>query len=244
MEQLSRLPGYEDASADVIDAVIEEGAKFCENVLFPINRAGDEQGCVYENGVVRTPEGFKEAYDRFAERAGPGSPPIRRMAARACPKRSRSSWTRWSARPISPSATIRGSAPARISIEAHATDELKALYLPQLTAGRWSGTMCLTEPQCGTDLGLIRTRAEPNDDGTYAITGTKIFITSGEQDLTANIVHLVLARLPDAPKGTRGISLFLVPKFLPRTTARRGRVTASCAPASSTRWASTARPPA
>jgi alkylation response protein AidB-like acyl-CoA dehydrogenase len=114
------------------------------------------------------------------------------------------------------------SASAYLAIEAHAGDELKARYLPQLTAGTWSGTMCLTEPQCGTDLGLIRTRAEPNDDGSYAITGTKIFITSGEQDLTANIVHLVLARLPDAPKGTRGISLFLVPKFLHRDDGAPG----------------------
>ena len=114
------------------------------------------------------------------------------------------------------------SASAYLAIEAHAPEELKALYLPKLAAGTWSGTMCLTEPQCGTDLGLIRTRAEPNDDGTYAITGTKIFITSGEQDLTANIVHLVLARLPDAPKGTRGISLFLVPKLLPKADGTPG----------------------
>jgi alkylation response protein AidB-like acyl-CoA dehydrogenase len=223
VEQLSRLPGYEDASADVIDAVIEEGAKFCENVLFPINRTGDQQGCFYENGVVRTPEGFKEAYDRFVEGGWTGLATDPAHGGQGLPKAIKVVMDEMVCSANLAFSNYPGlSASAYLAIEAHAGDELKALYLPQLTAGTWSGTMCLTEPQCGTDLGLIRTRAEPNDDGTYAITGTKIFITSGEQDLTANIVHLVLARLPDAPKGTRGISLFLVPKFLPRDDGTPG----------------------
>jgi alkylation response protein AidB-like acyl-CoA dehydrogenase len=217
VEQLSQLPGYEDATADVIDAVIEEGAKFCENVLFPINRAGDEQGCVYENGVVRTPEGFKEAYDRFVEGGWTGLAADPAHGGQGLPKAIKLVVDEMVCSANLAFSNYPGlSASAYLAIEAHAGDELKAIYLPKLAAGTWSGTMCLTEPQCGTDLGLIRTRAEPGDDGSYAITGTKIFITSGEHDLTENIVHLVLARLPDAPKGTRGISLFLVPKFLPR----------------------------
>ena len=223
VEQLSRLPGYEEATADVVDAVIEEGAKFCENVLFPINRTGDEQGCVYENGVVRTPEGFKEAYDRFVEGGWTGLAADPRHGGQGLPKAIKIVMDEMVCSANLAFSNYPGlSASAYLAIEAHAPEELKALYLPKLAAGTWSGTMCLTEPQCGTDLGLIRTRAEPNDDGTYAITGTKIFITSGEQDLTANIVHLVLARLPDAPKGTRGISLFLVPKFLPKADGTPG----------------------
>ena len=223
VEQLSRLPGYEEATADVVDAVIEEGAKFCENVLFPINRTGDEQGCVYENGVVRTPEGFKEAYDRFVQGGWTGLAADPRHGGQGLPKAIKIVMDEMVCSANLAFSNYPGlSASAYLAIEAHAPEELKALYLPKLAAGTWSGTMCLTEPQCGTDLGLIRTRAEPNDDGSYAITGTKIFITSGEQDLTANIVHLVLARLPDAPKGTRGISLFLVPKFLPKADGTPG----------------------
>ncbi|HEX6111452.1 MAG TPA: acyl-CoA dehydrogenase C-terminal domain-containing protein [Geminicoccaceae bacterium] len=231
VEQLSRLPGYEDATADVIDAVIEEGAKFCENVLFPINRAGDEQGCVYENGVVRTPPGFKQAYDRFVEGGWTGLAADPAHGGQGLPKAIKLVVDEMVCSANLAFSNYPGlSASAYLAIEAHAPDELKALYLPKLAAGTWSGTMCLTEPQCGTDLGLIRTRAEPNGDGTYAITGTKIFITSGEQDLTENIVHLVLARLPDAPKGTRGISLFLVPKLLPKADGTPGpRNGATCA---------------
>jgi 3-(methylsulfanyl)propanoyl-CoA dehydrogenase len=223
VEQLSRLPGYEDATADVIDAVIEEGAKFCENVLFPINRTGDEEGCVYENGVVRTPAGFKEAYDRFVEGGWTGLAADPAHGGQGLPKAIKLVVDEMVCSANLAFSNYPGlSASAYLAIEAHAPDDLKTLYLPKLAAGTWSGTMCLTEPQCGTDLGLIRTRAEPNGDGTYAITGTKIFITSGEQDLTDNIIHLVLARLPDAPKGTRGISLFLVPKLLPKADGTPG----------------------
>jgi alkylation response protein AidB-like acyl-CoA dehydrogenase len=223
VEKLAELPGYAEATADVIDAVIEEGAKFCENVLFPINRTGDEEGCVYENGVVRTPTGFKEAYDRFVEGGWTGLAADPAHGGQGLPKAIKLVVDEMVCSANLAFSNYPGlSASAYLAIEAHAPDELKALYLPQLAAGTWSGTMCLTEPQCGTDLGLIRTRAEPNGDGTYQITGTKIFITSGEQDLTENIVHLVLARLPDAPKGTRGISLFLVPKLLPKADGTPG----------------------
>jgi alkylation response protein AidB-like acyl-CoA dehydrogenase len=223
VEQLSRLPGYEDATADVIDAVIEEGAKFCENVLFPINRAGDEQGCAYENGVVRTPAGFKAAYDRFVEGGWMGLAADPAHGGQGLPKAIKLVMDEMVCSANLAFSNYPGlSTSAYLAIDAHAGEELKACYLPKLAEGRWSGTMCLTEPQCGTDLGLIRTRAEPNGDGTYRVTGTKIFITSGEHDLTENIVHLVLARLPDAPKGTRGISLFLVPKFLPRDDGTPG----------------------
>jgi alkylation response protein AidB-like acyl-CoA dehydrogenase len=213
---LSKLPGYEDATPDTIHAILEEAAKICENVLFPLNRTGDEEGCTYENGVVRTPKGFKEAYKQFCDGGwtsvtcdpaygGQGLPATVGFAVTEI---------------ITASNQAFGMYPglshgAYEALHTHGSEELKKAYLPKLADGTWSGTMCLTEPQCGTDLGLIRTRAEPQADGSYAITGTKIFISAGEHDLTENILHLVLARLPDAPGGTKGISLFLVPKFLP-----------------------------
>src|ERR671918_1201053 len=223
VEKLSQLPGYEEATADVIDAVVEEGARFCEDMLFPINRTGDEQGCMYENGVVRTPAGFKKAYDRFVEGGWMGLAADPAHGGQGLPKAIKLVMDEMVCSANLAFSNYPGlSASAYLAIDAHAGDDLKARYLPKLASGAWSGTMRLTEPQCGTDLGLIRTRAEPNDDGTYAITGTKIFITSGEHDLSRNIVHLVLARLPGAPEGIRGISLFLVPKFLPKDDGTPG----------------------
>jgi alkylation response protein AidB-like acyl-CoA dehydrogenase len=221
---LTELPGHEDHGADLINTVLAEAAKFCEEQLLPLNRTGDEEGCSFENGVVRTPKGFKQAYETFAgagwtglacrpEDGGQDLPKVVNLMVEEMVCSTNLSF-----------GTYPGlSLGAYNAIKLHAAEELKRLYLPKLADGSWSGTMCLTEPQCGTDLGLIRTRAEPQGDGTFAITGTKIFISAGEHDLTRNIVHLVLARLPDAPAGTRGISLFLVPKFLPRPDGSEGQ---------------------
>jgi alkylation response protein AidB-like acyl-CoA dehydrogenase len=214
--ELSQLPGYEDATPDLIASVLEEAAKFCETVLLPLNQTGDAEGCRFENGVVRTPPGFKEAYRKHVEAGWPGLGCAPAHGGQGLP------YTvgfaidefRCSANlAFEIYAGLTGGAYSTIS--AHGSEDLKARYLHKLAAGEWSGTMCLTEPHCGTDLGLIKTRAIPFSDGSYKITGTKIFITGGEHDLTSNIVHLVLAKLPDAPPGTKGISLFLVPKFLP-----------------------------
>jgi alkylation response protein AidB-like acyl-CoA dehydrogenase len=222
VEPLAQLPGYEEVSGELMDQVIEEGAKLCEGVLFPINRTGD-RGCVYENGVVRTPEGFKDAYDAFVAGGWTGLAADPEYGGQGLPKTLKCVVDEMVCSANLAFSTYPGlSGGAYHAISLHADAELKAHYLPKLALGRWSGTMCLTEPQCGTDLGLIRTRAEPNGDGSHALTGTKIFISAGEHDLSENIVHLVLARLPDAPRGIKGISLFLVPKFLPKDDGEAG----------------------
>ena len=217
------LAAYAENTPDVVGAVLEEGARFCENVLQPLNRSGDEEGCTFEAGTVRTPKGFKEAYAKFAEGGWTslacdpeyGGQGLTTPVDFAVDEMLSSSNLSFCLFPL----LTRG---AYHALRIHATDELKRIYLPKMVEGIWSGTMCLTEPQCGTDLGLIRTRAEPVGDGTYTIHGTKIFISAGEHDLTENIVHLVLARLPDAPAGVRGISLFVCPKFLPTPDGKAG----------------------
>ncbi len=214
--QLAALPGYTAATADVVDAVLEEGARLAAEVLAPLNRTGDEEGCRFENGVVRTPGGFREAYETFAAGGWTGLAADPAHGGQGLPLALHAAFQEMAcAANLAFSIYPVLSAGAYNAIALHGSEGQKRLYLPRLADGSWSGTMCLTEPQAGTDLGLVRTRAEPRGDGSFAISGGKIFISAGEHDLTENIVHLVLARLPDAPRGTRGISLFVVPKFLP-----------------------------
>lgn len=219
----SNLPSYAENTPDVVNAVLEEAGRFCETVLQPLNRSGDEEGCTFEAGTVRTPQGFKEAYKKFADGGWTslacdpeyGGQGLTTPVDFAVDEMLSSSNLSFCLFPL----LTRG---AYHALRTHASDELKRIYLPKMVEGSWSGTMCLTEPQCGTDLGLIRTRAEPAADGSYTIYGTKIFISAGEHDLTENIIHLVLARLPDAPAGVRGISLFVCPKFLPTPDGKTG----------------------
>jgi alkylation response protein AidB-like acyl-CoA dehydrogenase len=212
---IAELPGCEDFSPELIDSVLEEAAKFTENVLFPLNQSGDLEGCTYENGVVRTPSGFKEAYNAFKDGGWSAMASAPEFGGQGMPIAS----SMFVEEMICSANVAFGLYPglthgAYLALYHHGSDEQKQTYLPKLVSGEWSGTMCLTEPHCGTDLGMLRTKAVPNSDGSYSITGNKIFISAGEHDLTANIIHLVLARLPDAPAGVKGISLFVVPKFM------------------------------
>ncbi len=214
-QQFQTLPGYEEATADLMDAILEEGAKFCEEVLSPLNRVGDEEGCTWSEAGVKTPAGFKEAYRQFVDNGWPALAAATEAGGQGMPHMlgtvinemaGAANWS-WTMYPGLSHGAVK-------TIEAHGTPEQKEKYLTQLVSGEWTGTMCLTESHCGSDLGLLRTKAEPNADGSYAISGQKIFISAGEHDMTDNIVHIVLARLPDAPAGTKGISLFIVPKVL------------------------------
>ena len=215
-QEYKAMPKHAEVDADTINAVLEEAGKFAANVVFPLNISGDEEGCKLDATTheVTTPKGFKEAYQQFVEGGWPalscdpayggqGLPFVVNSALYEMLNSANQAWTMYPGL----------SHGAYEALHAHGSDELKAKYLPKLTSGEWTGTMCLTEPHCGTDLGLLRTKAEPQADGTYKITGNKIFISAGEHDFTSNIVHLVLARLPDAPAGSKGISLFVVPKY-------------------------------
>ena len=215
-EQWSQWPTVSEmVDAETADAILEEAAKLASRTIHPLNRSGDEEGCSWDNGNVTTPTGFKEAFQVFAEGGwcGLGGNPA--YGGMGMPKVLASQFDEMiCSASLAFTLYPNLSAGACLAIDAHASDTLKETYLPKIYSGEWAGTMCLTEPHAGTDLGIIRTKAEDNGDGSYRISGTKIFITSGEHDLTENIVHLVLAKLPDAPKGPKGISLFMVPKFL------------------------------
>ena len=216
VDELKVMPQHADIDVDTFNAVLEEGGKFASEVIFPINLSGDAEGCTLDKATheVTPPKGFKEAYKTYVEGGWPSLSADPEYGGQGLPislnqcfyemlNSGNQAWTMYPGL----------SHGAYEALHAHGTPEQKKMFLPKLTSGEWTGTMCLTEPHCGTDLGLLRTKAEPQGDGTYKITGAKIFISAGEHDMVANILHLVLARLPDAPAGSKGISLFLVPKF-------------------------------
>ncbi|NDC09582.1 MAG: acyl-CoA dehydrogenase [Oxalobacteraceae bacterium] len=224
-QAFAQLPVHADLDGDTINQVLEEGGKFTAEVLFPLNHSGDREGCHFDTAThsVTTPKGFKEAYRQYVEAGWPslacdpefggqGLPITLNNAFYEMLNSSNQAWTMYPGL----------SHGAYECLHAHGTAEQKALYLPKLVSGEWTGTMCLTEPHCGTDLGLLKSKATPQPGGSYRLSGSKIFISAGEHDLAANIIHLVLARLPDAPEGTKGISLFVVPKFLPDASGAPG----------------------
>ena len=220
---LKEMPAHADMDVDTINAIVEEAGKFASSIIFPLNQSGDLEGCTLKGTEVTAPKGYKEAYKQYVEAGwaslscdpeygGQGLPISLNNALYETLNSASIAWTMYPGL----------SHGAYDCLHEHGSDELKGLYLPKLVTGEWTGTMCLTEPHCGTDLGLLRSKATPNDDGSYSITGTKIFISSGEHDMAENIIHLVLARLPDAEKGTKGISLFVVPKFIPNADGSLG----------------------
>ena len=213
-QRYKEIEKYKEINSELVKGILEEAAKINQELILPLAKAGDENPCVYENGVVRTPPGYKEVYKKFIEDGWTSLSCDPKYGGQGIPKTVSTFFEE-----MLSSSSLAFKLYSELSIGAynciltHAEQSIKDKFLPKIVEGKWSGTMCLTEPQCGTDLGLLKTKADPKGDGTYEITGQKIFITSGDHDLTENIIHLVLARTTDAPKGTKGISLFLVPKF-------------------------------
>ena len=214
-QHYAALPAFEGLmSRELIDQYLEAAADFCENELSPLNQVGDQEGCTWNDGEVKTPTGFKEAYQKYIELGFPALAAEEQYGGQGLPNSlgvvisemvGTANWA-WGMYPGLSHGAVR-------TLEHHGSQEQKDTYLPKLVSGEWTGTMCLTESHAGSDLGIIRSKAEPNEDGSYAISGEKIFISAGEHDMAENIIHIVLARLPGAPKGTKGISLFIVPKF-------------------------------
>jgi alkylation response protein AidB-like acyl-CoA dehydrogenase len=216
LDRYANLPGFENAGPDMVDAILTEGGKVCEEVLFPLNHSGDVQGCTrHADGTVTTPDGFKEGYSKYIEGGWVGLSAPEEFGGQGLPHVISSAMEEFRMAANQAFSMYTGLTMGAVaSILVKGSEEQKATYLPKMISGEWGGTMNLTEPHCGTDLGLIRTRAEPALDGSYKISGTKIFISGGDHDLTENIIHLVLAKTPGAPESSKGISLFIVPKLM------------------------------